>query len=319
VTCGSPDTTLSAALCYLPRPHPGEAAVTQDRRRTQLGLALVLFAVVAWSTAGYFTRLIPVDSWTMQFWRAAFGAATSFIAIVAMQRGRPLRAFVRLGRPTWLYAVVSGVGMTCFLGALSLTSVAHVAIVYAALPFVAAIMAAVALREQAAPGTLLASLLAFAGVALAAVGGAGEGHWTGDLVAVGMTLLMGVMIVLARRCPGIPMVPAAFLSTIVAGAIALPFATLWPLDARTLLLLALFGATNTALGLILFAIGSTMIPAAESALVGSLEAPLAPFWVWLAFGETPLPLTIAGGALVMAAVFGHLLIGARRPAVLAQP
>lgn len=293
--------------------------MTQDRRRTQLGLALVLFAVVAWSTAGYFTRLIPVDSWTMQFWRAAFGAATSFIAIVAMQRGRPLRAFVRLGRPTWLYAVVSGVGMTCFLGALSLTSVAHVAIVYAALPFVAAIMAAVALREQAAPGTLLASLLAFAGVALAAVGGAGEGHWTGDLVAVGMTLLMGVMIVLARRCPGIPMVPAAFLSTIVAGAIALPFATLWPLDARTLLLLALFGATNTALGLILFAIGSTMIPAAESALVGSLEAPLAPFWVWLAFGETPLPLTIAGGALVMAAVFGHLLIGARRPAVLAQP
>lgn len=280
--------------------------------RTHLGLALVLFAVVAWSTAGYFTRLIAVDSWTMQFWRAAFGAGTSFLAILAMQRGRPLRAFVALGRPAWLYALVSGAGMTCFLGALSLTSVAHVAIIYAALPFVAAIMAALALRERAGPGTLLASLIAFAGVALAAVGGAAEGHWSGDLVAVGMTLLMGVMIVLARRYPGIPMVPAAFLSTLIAGAIALPFATLWPLDTRTLLLLALFGATNTALGLILFAIGSTMIPATETALIGTLEAPLAPFWVWLAFGATPLPATIAGGVLVMTAVLGHLLIGTRR-------
>jgi len=293
--------------------------VTLERRRARIGLTLVLLAVVVWSTAGYFSRLIVVDSWTMQFWRATFGAATSFLAILVMQRGRPARAFVGLGRPTWLYAAASGLGMTCFLGALSLTSVAHVAIVYAALPFVAAIMAALALRERAAPGTLLASLIAFAGVAIAAVGGAGEGHWTGDLVAVGMTLLMGVMIVLARRCPGIPMVPAAFLSTLVAGAIALPFATLWPLDARTLLLLAVFGATNTALGLILFAIGSTMIPAAESALIGSLEAPLAPFWVWLAFGETPLPLTVFGGVVVMSAVFGHLLIGARRVPVPVPP
>ncbi len=253
----------------------------------------------------------------MQFWRAAFGAATSLLAIAAMQRGRPLRAFARLGRPTLLYGLISGLGMTAFLGALSLTSVAHVSIIYASLPFVAAIMAALALRERAPPGTLLASLVAFAGVALAALGGAREGRWSGDLVAVAMTLLMGGMIILARRHPSIPMVPAAFLSTLVALVIALPFATLWPLDPRTLLLLALFGATNTALGLILFAIGSTMIPAAESALIGSLEAPLAPFWVWLAFGETPLPATIAGGALVMAAVFFHLLFASRRAVVAA--
>ena len=292
--------------------------MTPERRRYQLGLALVLFAVISWSTAGYFSRLIHVDSWTMQFWRAVFGAVTSLLAIAVMQRGRPARAFMRLGRGTWLYALVSGLGMTSFLAALSLTSVAHVAIVYAALPFVAAIMAAFALGERAGPGTLFASLIAFAGVGIAAVGGAGEGHWTGDLMAVAMTLLMGVMIVLARRYPGTPMVPAAFLSTIVAGVIALPFATLWPLDARSLLLLALFGATNTALGLILFATGSKLIPATESALLSSLEAPLAPFWVWLAFGETPLPLTIAGGALVMAAVLGHLLIGARLAPVPAE-
>lgn len=293
--------------------------MTPDRRRYHLGLALVLFAVIAWSTAGYFTRLIPVDTWTMQFWRAVFGAVTCLVAIIAMHRGRPARAFARARRPTLLYGLVSGLGMTAFLGSLGLTSVAHVSIVYASLPFVAAIMAALMLRERAPPGTLLAGLVAFAGVAFAAIGGAGEGRWTGDLVAVAMTLLMGGMIIIARRRPDIPMLPAAFLSTIVAAVIALPFATLSGLDARTLALLALFGASNTALGLVLFATGSTMIPAAESALIGTLEAPLAPFWVWLAFGETPLPATIAGGALVMAAVLGHLLRGARRAAVPVQP
>jgi drug/metabolite transporter (DMT)-like permease len=288
--------------------------VTPDRSRYHLGLGLVLFAVIVWSTAGYFSRLIPVDSWTMQFWRAVFGAAASAVAALAMQRGRPGRAFAGLGRAGWLYALVSGLGMTCFLGSLSLTSVAHVAIIYASLPFVAAVMAALALRERAPPGTLLASCVAFAGVAVAALGGAGEGRALGDLVAVGMTLMMGVMIIITRRHPGIAMVPAACLSTVVAAAISLPFATLSGLGLRDLLLLAVFGATNTALGLVLFSIGSTMVPAAETALIGSLEAPLAPLWVWLAFGETPLPVTIAGGALVMAAVFGHVLIGARRVA-----
>jgi len=37
------------------------------------GVVLVTGAAVAWSTAGYFTRLIPVDLWTLVFWRNVFG------------------------------------------------------------------------------------------------------------------------------------------------------------------------------------------------------------------------------------------------------
>ena len=38
------------------------------------------------------------------------------------------------------------------------------------------------------------------------------------------------------------------------------------------------------------------------ALVGGLDVPLAPIWVWIAFGETPAPTTVAGGVIVIAAV-----------------
>jgi hypothetical protein len=40
-----------------------------------------------------------------------------------------LSGFARLGRAGWLFAAVSDSGMLCFIKALRLTSVAHVAII----------------------------------------------------------------------------------------------------------------------------------------------------------------------------------------------
>ena len=273
----------------------------------------MVFSTVAWSTAGYFTRLIVLDSWTILFWRGVFGGATAFAYLGLRHRGGLAREVRRIGRPGLWFSVVSALGMTTFLTALKLTTVAHFAIIYATIPFVAAVMAWVFLRERSSASTLIASAAACLGVVVMVGAGAGEGGALGDVLSVITTLLMGVMIVMARRRRGIPMIPAAGLSALLAAAFALPFAHVWPINTPNLLELALFGATNMGLGLILFMQGSQLVPAAESALIGSLEAPLAPFWVWLAFGETPVAATIVGGAIVMAAVLAHVSFGARRP------
>ena len=68
---------------------------------------------------------------------------------------------------------------------------------------------------------------------------------------------------------------------------------------------------NLALGMILFTLGSRLLPAVETALIGSLDAPLAPVWVWLAFGERPGHSTILGGILVFGAVLANVALGAR--------
>ena len=284
---------------------------TADKNH-RLGLALVLFSTVAWSTAGYFTRLIALDAWTLLFWRGVFGALTALLFLLVDRWGRVVPAFRTLGRPGIAFSAASGLGMICYLSSLRLTSVAHVAIIYACLPFVAAVFGAAFLRERTSLATLLSSLIAFAGIAVVMTDAGGEGSLAGDIVAIAMTLLMAVMIVIARRHRGIPMIPAAVLSALIAALASLPFAHPWAVDTRTMSYLAVFGATNMGLGLILFTSGSKHLPAAETALISSLEAPLAPFWVWLAFGETPLPATVIGGALVMAAVVGHVTISARR-------
>ena len=57
----------------------------------------------------------------------------------------------------------------------------------------------------------------------------------------------------------------------------------------------------------LFFLGLRLLPSGQAALIGTLETPLMPFWVWLAFQEMPSLRALAGGALVMAAVVADII------------
>jgi drug/metabolite transporter (DMT)-like permease len=115
------------------------------------------------------------------------------------------------------------------------------------------------------------------------------------------------MMVIIRIHRGTSMLPATCLSAFLSSLFVLPLATPSAAGGITLLYLMLFGAAQFGLGLLLLTIGTRMISATRSALIGSLETPLAPAWVWLAFGEVPSPSTCVGGLIVMAAVVAEVL------------
>jgi drug/metabolite transporter (DMT)-like permease len=263
---------------------------------------------VLWSTAGYFTRAVPLDTGSLLFWRGMFGAATSLAFIVATERGNTWNAFRCMGRVGLLFCALSSGGMACFVASLKLTSVAHVSIIYAGAPFIAAILAWIVMRERASPVTLVASAAAVAGVLITVVGGMGEGSLLGDALALAMTVIVAAFVVLCRRFPGVPLVPAACLSAFLTALIALPMATSWPAGVYDLANLAVFGITNMGLALIFFTIGARFLPAAQTGLISALETPLAPLWVWLAFGETPHLATVLGGIIVLLAVIGNVVM-----------
>jgi drug/metabolite transporter (DMT)-like permease len=133
-----------------------------------------------------------------------------------------------------------------------------------------------------------------------------------------MTIGMAAMMVISRRHRDMPILAAACLSAVLsAAACAVPALQQIP-SATQLVELALMGLVNSAVGISLFTLGSRMIPAVETGLIGALEAPLAPVWVWLAFAETPGANTILGGILVFGAVMANIALGARsRNALLA--
>jgi drug/metabolite transporter (DMT)-like permease len=128
-------------------------------------------------------------------------------------------------------------------------------------------------------------------------------------LATAVTALMTVAI---RRSRDVEMLPVAGLSTILSALVAAPFAThLLDLTARDLLVAAGFGLFPMTLGLMLYVIGSAMIPAALAALIGTMEAPFGALWAWVGVGEIPAPATFAGGGMVLASVFGRLLLERR--------
>jgi len=292
----------------------GATSAMQDQINYRLGAFCVTVSAVAWSTAGFFTRLIPLDAWTTLFWRGVFAGLFTAGYIVWRYRGDALRVYRSMGRPGWLFAVLSAVGMTTFIPALKLTTVADVAIIYATAPFVTAVLAWIWLRERPGAITWTAAALAFVGV-LVTLGGSGFGaNLWGDLLAFTMTVAVAVAMVICRRHRDIPMVPAAALSILFGSIVSLPWAAPGAPGPTDLAYLALFGFFQMTLGLTLFTIGAPLIPAAHTALIGALEAPLAPLWVWIAFGELPPRLVFVGGAIVMLAVVGHILIENRRNA-----
>ncbi|MDP1702684.1 MAG: DMT family transporter [Aestuariivirga sp.] len=274
-----------------------------------LGLILVTASAVAWSTAGLFTRLIPLDSWTMLAWRGIFGALGLAIVILALQRRNFAGGFRAMGWPGWLFVLVSALGMIFFITSLNNTTVAHVAVIYATVPFLAAGLGWLFMREKPTASASVASLVALAGVAVM-VGFSLEGGIFGDLLAIGMTLCVAVMMVIARRYRDTPVMPAACLSALLSGLVCWPLGDPLAVTGHELFLLALFGIVNSAVGLALFTLGAKFLPAIETALIGALDAPLAPLWVWLVFSETPGAGTMIGGAIVFVAVTAHLAVGA---------
>jgi drug/metabolite transporter (DMT)-like permease len=276
-----------------------------------LGIGLTTASTVAYSTAGFFTRLVHLDPWTILFWRGAF--AGLFIAcFIAWRYRRDTWAAVRaIGLPGLAIASFSTLATILFINAFRRTSVADVTIIFATAPFVTASLNWLWTGERESWATLVASTGALIGVIVMVGGAVMEGHLFGDLLAFGMTICMALVMIIIRRHRDTPMLPAACLSAFLCPLVVAPIARPAAVGATDMLYLALFGVTQFGLGLLLLTLGARLISATESALINALEGPLGPFWVWLAFREVPSSATLVGGTIVMIAVSAHILSNSR--------
>jgi drug/metabolite transporter (DMT)-like permease len=279
----------------------------EDTEQHWLGIGLTTASTFAYSTAGFFTRLVHVDPWTILFWRGSF--AGLFIACFIVWRyRRDTGAAVRaIGLPGLAIASLSTLATILFINAFRLTSVADVTIIFATAPFVTASLNWLWTGERESSTTLVASTGALLGVIVMVGGAVLEGHLFGDLLAFGMTICMALVMITIRRHRDTPMLPAACLSAFLCPLVVAPIARPAAVSPTDLFYLALFGITQFGLGLLLLTLGARLISATESALISALEGPLAPLWVWLAFREIPSPATLAGGTIVMIAVSAHIL------------
>ncbi|MDB5525441.1 MAG: EamA/RhaT family transporter [Rhizobium sp.] len=282
------------------------------RREHRLGLIFVVLAAITWSSAGFFTRLIALDYPTMIAGRGIFGAIGMLVLIIAFDPRHWTYQFRNMGWPDVVYILNYVFGTLCYISSLGLTSIAHNSVIFATIPFISALLGWLFLREIPSVHAIGASAIAILGVMIM-VGFGADGGVAGDVLSFAGTASMAASIILVRKYRTIAITACACIASFISGVIALPFAELSHVTSLNFTYLVLFGLLNASAGLTLFSLGSKRLPAVETALISTLDTPLAPFWVWLAFNEIAGPQTVIGGLLVLFAVILHIYLSQRRP------
>ncbi|PYN19949.1 MAG: EamA family transporter [Candidatus Rokuibacteriota bacterium] len=298
------------------RPRPGAPSSRPCRRRwvtfrpdaARRGGLLVACAAVCWSSGGLIARLVTTGPWTTSLWRGLFASLFLTLVLRIANRRNIVAQWRDGGGPVLIAAVCMATASTCFIFALSRTSVANTLILMSTGPFVAGLLGWTLLGERVAPRTWLTMGVALAGAVVMVSSSYGGGAIVGDLLAIVMAGSFATATVVVRRHPQIQMAPAAALATALTALVALPLSDPLATAPRDLALLAFFGVGQFGAGFLLFMAGARLIPAAESSLIGMLETVLGPLWVWLVLDERPGTATLTGGALILAALLANTLV-----------
>ena len=263
------------------------------------GVILVVVSAIVFSSAGIFAKGVSADAWTIIFWRGI--AAATFTLIYMILRCGFWTEVKAFGIPALLVTIMRGAGTAAFIPTFKLSTVANVALIYAAVPFVAAALSWVFINEKPTRTVLIASLAAMVGVLIIVSNSFGSSRILGDLLAFLMTLMMAGIMVIYRKYPDTTAALPAALSSIILLPCAVLFSTPSDVLSNELSILALFGLVF-AVASVTLSEGARRLPSAETALLSILEMPLAPILAVLILSEAPTPQAIVGGLIILCAV-----------------
>ena len=283
----------------------------------QRGLFYVFSAGVLWSTVGLGIRLIEEASvWQILLYRSI--ALSVFLYVVIRLRSgiSPFAQARRAGLPS----VVAGLALVAaYLGgiySIQVIPVANALLLFATAPFMTAILGWIVLRERVRSATWIAIAVAIGAIGIMVSGQTAAAAADGTLAALGSAFGFSVFTVALRWGKSGEMLPAVFLSglfaIVITSAVCLLLGLSFVLSPNDGGIALGMGVFQVGAGLVLYTLGSRTLPAAELTLLSLAEVMLGPFWVWLFLGEEASARTLIGGSLLLAAIAGNALSGARR-------
>lgn len=294
-----------------------KAIQSQFSTEYKQGLLLVLMAGVLWSTVGLGIRMIQdATVWQILLYRSV-SLSGLLAAVIYLQSGvSPVAAIFSSNLNTHVAGLSLVAAYSGGIFAIQNTSVANAMLLFATAPFLAAILGLVVLREKVRAFTWFAILISLVGVSIMIYDKTDGMALSGSLAALGSALGFAIFTVALRLGQAGDMLPSVFLSGIYAILITGSICAL--IDLKFVLGLsdgsiALgMGVFQVGAGLILYTVGSKILPAVELTLLSLTEVILGPIWVFLFLDETASVNTLIGGAIVLLAIAGNALAGTRR-------
>jgi drug/metabolite transporter (DMT)-like permease len=276
----------------------------------------MLVVTLMWSIAGIVTRqLDSAQSFEVTFWRSSF-TAVALAGYYAVVHGRDTPRLLREGgRPLWISGLMWGVMFTCFMVAITLTTVANVLITMSVAPLCTALLARFMLGHRVALRTWVAIFVAGIGIVWMygnSVTASGK-HLAGTLIALGVPIASAVnWNTLQRSGKAVDLVPALLIGAVLSSAVTLPWSFPFHATAHDIALLAALGLFQLAIPCVLAVRLSRSLAAPEISLLALLEIIFGIAWAWWGANEQPAPQVLTGGALVLCTLALNEAWGMRR-------
>ena len=278
---------------------------------------LVLAAGICWSTIGLGVRHIEIANvWQILFFRSLALTPLLLLVMTLRARGNPLPVIHNAG----LAGIFGGISLVfAFSGgilAIQTTTVANAMFLFAAAPFFAAVLGWVVLGEHVGKATWVSMVGALVGIIVMVWEGVSLGRIIGNVAALISALGFAAFTISLRWQKLEDMMPAVFLAgffaIIAAGILCQIKGYGFNIPARDIGVAVAMGIFQVGAGLILYTLGSKVVPSAELALLSMTEVVFGPFWVWLFLGETIGGYTLLGGGVLLLAITGNALSGLLR-------
>lgn len=284
-----------------------DTSAASQRSRAH-GYVMILACAVLWSLGGVLVKLLrsdyAVDPGAIACLRSAVAAAVLAWALPGLR-----------GAPRWpaaasalCYTIVVG----SFVVAVAGTTAANAIFLQYAYPLFVAVGAVWFFGERLGGRTLAALGLGAAGVGVILLWSWSPEERVGLACGFASSVAFAALALLQHAMRGGNPVALSAFYNLAAAVLLLPLA--WgklPIALGAWLLIVVTGTVQLGIPYVLFIRGMRLVPATDAALLTLAEPVLNPVWVWLVVGERPATSTLAGGALILAALLVRFLRASR--------
>jgi len=288
-----------------------------DLKNAKLAVPLVALAGLIWSFGPLVVR--NIDNANIITWQYLFSRGMVIFLLLNVylffEEGINFyKNYLKMG----IAGIIGGIGLgtanITFIWSITNTTAAITLLCLAAMPFITALLGFLFLREKISTSVWVAIFVASIGIIIMAFGNASLGTIKGLLFGIASAVGFSIFSVSLRWRKETP----KFTTVAFAGLFCCLFSLVIIIQndlnflssSKNQSLFALHG-TLVCLGLILYSIGSRVIPAAELTLLSLTEIIGGIFWVWIPiFGinEVPSNNTIIGGFLIFMAIIYYSLV-----------
>ena len=276
------------------------------KNKKLLGTLFVVLGAVSWSFGGVLCKLIPWSGVPMSGFRSLFSA---LLYALIIRRGFK----VKLTRYTCLGAVgVAATGLLYIMAA-KRTSAANAIVLQYCMPIFVILFTWIFQHKRPSKRDVITCAFILLGVILCSWNGLGNGHITGDLLAIAA----GVSFALVFFCSKLPGANAQDYNYLGFALGALPALTAFGggVTAVPMHWVGLIGmAVCLTMGYYFIARGMEHTEPITAALLANLEPVLNPLWVLLFLGEDPGVMTYLGAAVVLTSATVYSISGLRNDA-----